>query len=145
MKLIKSVEVIDIPEDCTKVRTVPYPHLTEFALKHKIATEEEVAKIHSETVRGQRFVNANGEEVIIGMSKDVQELIGLPFECFNMNAHNEIENLKKDLKQSDEYAVRQAKQLANQLFFREQFEKRIEDVCSLGIWGRIKFVFTGEF
>lgn len=35
-----------------------------------------------EHIKGTRFVNLNGEDVVIGMDKESQKLIGLPFDIF---------------------------------------------------------------
>jgi len=59
-------------------------------------------QIHTEMIKGRRFVNAKGKQICIGMSKEVQELIGLPFEVFE-NLQKDIENeraLNKSLNES---------------------------------------------
>ena len=38
--------------------------------------------IEIEHIKGGRFVNSNGEEVVIGIDKKSQDLIGLPFDTF---------------------------------------------------------------
>jgi len=76
-------------------------------------------KIHTEIIKGRRFVNIKGKEICIGMSEEVQELIGLPFEVF--------ENLQSDI----EYERDMNKKILKQLRTYQH----------MGIWDRIKNIF----
>lgn len=50
-----------------------------------------------ETVKGTKFTNARGEKVVIGMSKAVQDAIGLPMEAFSKQ-NQEITCLRNENK-----------------------------------------------
>lgn len=54
---------------------------------------KEYAEVKKEIIQGEQFVNAYGQRFCIGMSKQVREAIGLPFEVFK-NMHGEIEQLQ---------------------------------------------------
>ena len=75
--------------------------------------------VTSEMIRGRTFVNAHGRRVCIGMSKQVQDAIGLPARAFeNMSEHIENSNI-----------------LINAM------KKRIESFQNMNLLGRILFVF----
>ncbi len=84
-------------------------------------------EITTEMVRGRRFVNIRGEEVCIGMSKQVQQAIGLPFEVYDVMENN-ITFFRK----------------RNQNLESKNFSllKRIEWHQTMGFLGRVKFLFT---
>jgi len=84
-------------------------------------------EITTEMVRGRRFVNIRGEEVCIGMSKQVQQAIGLPFEVYD-TMDNNITFFRK----------------RNQNLESQNFNllKRIEQHQSISFLGRVKFLFT---
>ena len=51
---------------------------------------EKELKMTKELIRGQRFINNRGETVCIGMTKQVQDTIGLSFQAFeNLRRYNE--------------------------------------------------------
>jgi len=88
-------------------------------------------EITTEMIRGRRFVNHQGEEVCIGMSKQVQEAIGLPFEVYD-NMQSSISFLEK-----------RCQNLNNENFWlRNRIGFMEERFQSINLWGRIKFVFT---
>ena len=61
--------------------------------------KEFAGEVRTDLVNGQRFVNADGQEVTIGLSKRVQELIGLPFAVFE-NQQNVISELRSQIQES---------------------------------------------
>lgn len=79
--------------------------------------------IETEIVRGSQFVNSRGERICLGIKKDVQDLLGLPFESFfDMNftinrQRNEIDELKNV----------------------------IQTVRKMSFWKRLKFLLTKDF
>jgi hypothetical protein len=80
-----------------------------------------------ETVKGQKFVNARGEAVVIGMSKAVQDAIGLPMEAFNKQG-KEIHFLRDEI----EYLKNENKRTSSML----------DCYCSQTRWDLIKRIFT---
>ena len=88
-------------------------------------------EITTEMVRGRRFVNHQGEEVCIGMSEQVQQAIGLPFEVYD-NMQSSISFLEKRCQNLNIENFHQRNRIR---FMEERFQ-------SINLWGRIKFVFT---
>ena len=83
-------------------------------------------KIHTEMIKGRRFVNIKGKEICIGMSEEVQELIGLPFEVFE-NLQSDIENVQAKF----DFERRINTKILKQLRIYQH----------MGIWDRIKNIF----
>ena len=72
-----------------------------------------------EMIYGETFINANGERFCIGMSKKVQDAIGIPFRAF------------KDMNKTMDH-LRQR----NKLHRRE-----IDKYKTAGFWNRLKYLF----
>lgn len=114
MLAIKSIEVVEIDRDRLVIQerksinnvrvydTGKKPHMMDVASALEI-------------IEGRRFVNANGKEFCVGMSKQVQDAIGIPFEAFEDMSNTVGENcieitklyaetvtLKRELKQHKE-------------------------------------------
>ena len=77
-------------------------------------------KFKKEICYGRRFVNVKGEEVILGISKKAQDVLGLPFKHFE-SMQNQISELQE--------------QHFNDSVF-------IKNIMMLNFWGRLKFAFT---
>lgn len=82
--------------------------------------EGRIAEVAHETVVGEDFVGEDGERICIGMTEEVQKILGLPF------------NALKDQKETitSLYA-------SNFELFYELLRVR-----QVGILGRLKFLFT---
>lgn len=93
---------------------------------HPHSFEERGVETLKEMVKGRRFVNSRKETICIGLEKEVEELIGLPFEVFE-KMRDEIETLENNI----EYEKRLNKTLNDSLVNWEQMK----------LWGRIKNVF----
>ena len=111
MKVIKSVEILELPSD----RHIFYhysPPTGDFGLS--IKTEE---------IRGRRFVMGNGESVLIGMTKEAENSVGLVM--------NDFDSMQRELKEAN------TKSFNTQLKINK-LRKQIKDVS---FWDRIKFLF----
>lgn len=77
----------------------------------------------TEYVRGERFINARGEEICIGMTERVQRAIGLPFEAFkNQNKRlNDIQKNNNQLRQQNESLKLELNMFRN-MNFREKIK-----------------------
>lgn len=80
-----------------------------------------------ETVYGQKFINENGQQVVIAASKEVQDTIGLPFASFD-----KIHKLNNDLK------MKIVNQRIEILGYKAQMN-RIED---MNFFKRLVFIFS---
>jgi hypothetical protein len=109
MIVIKDVEIIETPLDHFEIARIP----------DCILEDEYGFDIKKEVIHGKTFVNKNGSSVVIGMSTNAQDVLGLPFEAFeDMNSH--ISRLRKE---------------------KAECAKVIKEA---GLWSRIKYAFTGE-
>lgn len=84
MILVKNIEVEVVPQDIIQIR-----QMDETNIYKPFERVQEEMKILVEQVRGQRFINARGQEFCIGMSKKVRDAIGLPFEAYD-NLQKEV-------------------------------------------------------
>ncbi len=119
MILIKSIEIAIVKEDRILILITP-------GLKERLATPyEKSINITEEMVRGRTYITADGRQIIIGMTKEVQDAIGLPYEVF--------ENLNKELDTSREMLSRNRQYMAD-------YQARVE---GLSLFKRIKALFIG--
>lgn len=119
MKLITNVEVIERDDDRElRIQKLCNPGLF-FSPEH--CAEE--MKIETEIVRGRMFVNSRGERVCIGIKKNVQDLIGLPFEAFEAQ---------------QALIAREQRRVFN-------LENEIKGIKALKFWKRLKFLLTNNF
>jgi len=90
MHLIKSVEVVAVDGRMASVAKLVENEIT-FEFAPYSNDPQEVLQIEQELVEGTRFRNpATGEDIVVGMTEEVQKLIGLPMEAFaNMTASAE--------------------------------------------------------
>lgn len=83
--VITKIEIKNVPEDHVRV----VMHQNEKLLGINPAEYHRQVDLAEEEIRGEKFVNNNGEIICIGMSKQVQEAIGLPMEVFRkLSEHN---------------------------------------------------------
>lgn len=120
MICITEIKVIDVDVDIDKYQIAYHEPLSYAAITD--SDPKEYVEITTELITGRRFVNANGEEVCVGMSKQVQKYIGLPFEVY--------ENLQNNIKY-------ERKQTKIQRY-------KLDRVKSMTFWHRIKYAFTGD-
>ena len=99
MILIESIKTVTIERDDIH-RVYEIAEMNECGMwdpSYEILPEEMHIKV--DMVRGQRFRNCRGEEVVIGATKRVQDLIGMPLDYFNRMGGSDRYSL---LKQYDE-------------------------------------------
>ncbi|MDY6969337.1 MAG: hypothetical protein SVR08_11895 [Spirochaetota bacterium] len=87
----------------------------------------EYIEVKEELVYGKEFINANGERVCIGMSKKVQDLIGLPFEAFD--------NMTREL---DKKHITISRLISHNV----ACQKRLSVFATAGLFERLKYLFT---
>ena len=75
----------------------------------------------TELVKGRKFVNSRGQKVCIGMTSEVQQLVGLPFEAFD----------------------RMEKEVRELTLQRNRIYARLNRIEVLTFWRRLKFLFRG--
>lgn len=90
----------------------------------------EYAEVKTEMVTGKVFVNNNGERICIGMTKQVQDLIGLPFSAFD--------NMAKRIDE-DNATIR------NLNVSVSQYKSEIDKYKTARFIDRLKYLFTKSF
>jgi hypothetical protein len=114
MIIIKDIDIIEVPTD----KEIELLHSLRTKVGGRVSTD---VAILNEAIKGRRFTNQEGKTICIGMTKEVQNLIGLPFEAFD--------NLEK------------AYDRVSNLHYESQ--QWIRKVKSKKWWERIVLVFTG--
>ena len=92
--------------------------------------------IRDEVIRGEIYINNRGEEVCIGVSKEVQDILGFPLRKFD-SMRSEIKRLE------NHYAkLRTNYDKAENALLKTQWELNM--LKSLTFWKRIRFVLRGK-
>lgn len=97
-----------------------------------------------EEIEGKEFVNAKGEHISLGMSKDVQNLIGLPFRVFHQQEEAikqyrmMNENLKKTLHNEID-SLHQSN--INLSMDNDILRNKLNFYRNMSFWQRLRFLF----
>lgn len=121
MILIEDINVKVVPEDIVQIyreKQAAQPHFDD-TLDKEIETTIEL-------IRGKHFINNREQVVCIGMSKQVQDAIGLPFEAFD--------SLQETLEISN-------KNYSDKVTELSKLQNSINDAPFLS---RLKYLFTGR-
>lgn len=94
-------------------------HVNYWAVKNKIPIEKAMDVV-VEVIHGRYFCNERGETIVIGFSKKVEEILGLPLNVFE-KMHNHLNILQEQNK--------------------DQKEKLLK-YKSMTFWARLKFLFN---
>jgi len=114
MVIVKDISLAIVPRNPWKIFDHPRVDLNIERLSDGAVMDMKTG-ITSEMIEGEIFTNKRGERFCIGMSKDVQNAIGLPFECF------------KNLTQQN-----------------NRMQQVISDFGTMTVWQRLRFFFTGK-
>jgi len=127
MILIKDIEVMAVSSDYMYEmhEKIGNPHISYYERDHL----EKELKMNKELIRGERFVNTRGETVCIGMTKKVQDTIGLSFQALN-NLTKFNRELQRDLN--------------NAIADKEKLEEKVEKINNYGFLQRLKYLFTKQ-
>jgi len=79
MIAITDIKVVEVPEDWMQISRYEFPDMIGF----KDPVSEEDMIVETETIEGKRFKTPKGKTVCIGMAKDVQDILEIPFEAFS--------------------------------------------------------------
>lgn len=108
MRIVKSIEVIDVPDNPWPIDRYNCPPMVEcYDPIEDVKFHETFAVVH-EMIRGRRYCNTMlGQDLVIGHSAEVATLIGLPLDAFETEKEshqlivgqlkNEMGCLRKDL------------------------------------------------
>lgn len=127
MLLIRKVEYIDVPSDVYKIYdffddddNIPL-YAGQKDLIHNIMDVEQ------EIVRGVRYFNDKGKEICIGIPKEIQGILGLPFSDFNR-----LENNLKVFRTENKKIRQELNSVTSEL----------DEFKTMSFWKRLKFLFT---
>ena len=128
MKLIKSIEIVDVPEN-HKTIIEHWPEVSYEAHLLGARNAEEVVEIHREIVHGHRFMNMNGEQIDLGLSEEVYGALGLPIDCWEKDQKtiSELRDKKKKLE-----------------FENEMMSNRFDEIGRTNFWRRLLYAFNNN-
>ena len=124
MICITEIKVIDVEKDFIEICQREY-----MSPIKRISGSDPVehVEVTREMIRGRTFINERGERLCIGMSKQVQDSIGLPFRAFE----NMSQRIEMDAITISQLRGRSA-----------MYQKRIDTFKMAGIIKRLKYLFT---
>ena len=125
MLLIESVKTKEVVGDECQV-VIGRPSISAYSDYSNLPTEEKTIK--TELVRGNRFYDIHGNEVCIGMTKEVQDVLKLPFDVY-YNMSNAVNSIDREL------------DLQKSITHRLQY--RLETIKKMSFWERLSRVFVG--
>ena len=127
MILVKSIEIMEVSDNFVYeiYEKMGNPHIS-YNERESLETK---LKLTREIIKGQRFINKRGESVYIGMTKEVQDILGLPFHVFN-----DLTNFNRKLQ----------KQLDTLIKDKKDLELKIKNFENIGFLRRLKYLFTGK-
>ena len=98
------------------------------------------ATYEKELVLGREFRRDN-ESYIIGMTKEVQDILKLPFECFEslQNRNNELISENNILKNRLKIHLEENEYIANE---NSKYVQELVKLKSMNLWTKIKFIFS---
>lgn len=126
MIVIKKIEFLKTDRD---IYEIYYSHMMDRPESPMVFDGEFIApEFFREIIRGIHFRRPDGEEVVVGVSKQAQEVLGLMYDVW------EDQRATIDMLRSS----------------RDKMEKKIDELggglfkfeCS-GFWGRLKYLFKG--
>lgn len=126
--IVKKVEVLNIHKSPKEVLISTNPHRPYDGKPSDRIKEEDIQCI-KEAITCEQFYNTNGDIVHIGMSKQAQEALGLPFKAYDQ-MKKDCEDIRID---RDNYY--------NKCCAYYDVFQNIEE---LGFWGRLKYLLTGN-
>ena len=127
MILVKSIEIMEVSDNFVYeiYEKMGNPHIS-YNERESLETK---LKLTREIIKGQRFINKRGESVYIGMTKEVQDILGLPLHVFN-----DLTNFNRNLQ----------KRLDNVIKYKKDLELKIKNIENTGFLRRLKYLFTGK-
>lgn len=114
MILIKNIEMVEVDRDPYEILSTIHPYEA-ISVYNGSNIEHIEHEVFTELIRGRRFIRPDGKELIIGCSKQAEEVIGIQYESWEnlMGLHESTrEELYREkgklLKANEElYAIKQ--------------------------------------
>lgn len=118
MIVIKDVEVIETDRDLLEILTTTPPWKPIYLDEQYEAFDREIV---SELVKGRKFVRPSGKEVVIGLTKKMQELLEIGMDCWDR-------------------VVEESEHINNQNYY---LKKELDHFKNLNFLGRAKYFIFG--
>lgn len=131
MICIKSIQTVEVDED--QLGLIFFPPRT--ALKPEDMFKAEEQEVTKEMVIGRKFINIEGKSLCIGIAKEVQKALGLPFEAF------EDMNILIERQQNTIYSMGTKQREA--ITKINKYQKIISKLGRANFWDRLKYLFKG--
>lgn len=125
MIVVTDIKYMVCQEDQLRIAYMEKQPISVFGFNHEV----EKINVTNEVIRGRYFVNNKGDEVCLSYKKDIQDLLGLPFEVF--------ENLSNDIKILQGLNFKITKE-------KDKEEAKLKTFLNMSFWDRLKFLFTGK-
>jgi len=119
MKLIRSIECIEVPDTYGTV----YRYVNDNKNLAVGLIDPTNFHVEEETVYGRFFKTSDGKGIVIGMTKDVENELGLVMDSFRIS-EQEVANAEKSL---FEYTI--------------EYARLYSKIKGLSFWERLKFLF----
>lgn len=131
MLVVTKIETIETSKNITEIERFIYDQAGPFGTCDWVPLEGQPVdlKVLKEVIRGRRFVHPKkGIDVVIGMTSQVAEVLGLQYESF------------EELEKSRSYW---SEQHNDELCKNAVLSEQLHQMETWGLWKRIKCVFTG--
>jgi hypothetical protein len=143
MIVVKDVEIIHTNKPHCQIAHMRH---TDPWFREEESTDPTKVSVDTEHISGVRIRNVDGEEVILGMSKKVQDTLGIPFHLFEkeMPLMKQIFDLQEKLDKSyEEYKYLSDKCYDSEILAK-QYYANLDKVFHLSWWQRLKFCLFGQ-
>ncbi|MCP4612118.1 MAG: hypothetical protein GY845_25770 [Planctomycetes bacterium] len=87
--------------------------------------------VEEEQVRAKKFMNKNGDAVWVGISKKVQQVLGLPFEAFE-NMEKTVNDLQRIIEHKDK---KHLETVTSFISMEDRYK-------TASFWQRLRYLFT---
>ena len=124
MILIRSIDVIEIDRDPAEILAWNMPG---DIIPVNGGAEAVEYSVMAELVQGRRYVRRDGKEIVIGVTKQAQDIIGIQYEAWG-SLQSDYEAARKDLS-------RTAKELKG-------CKESLRELHEAGFFRRLKMLFT---
>jgi len=131
MLVVESIKTCTVDRDRWTIRN--FKEMSAAIPIYELPTE---VKVICEMIEGKKFINANGNLVCIGLSKQVQDAIGLPMEVFETQ-QEELSSLSQRL--SNSHSRVQVLQEDSDILYDQ-----LQRYKKLTFWKRLKFLVWPE-
>ena len=147
MIVIKKIEFLKTDRD---IYEIYYSHMMDRPESPMVFDGEFIApEFFREIIRGIHFRRPDGEEVVVGVSKQAQEVLGLMYDVWE-DQRATIDMLRSSRDKMEKKIEDQRATIDMLRSSRDKMEKKIDELggglfkfeCS-GFWGRLKYLFKG--